>query len=310
MASSRPGNPPHVDQNTAPPALLPGKSVPKSPNTSFKKGAMMKPPINSLSGGMSVVNTNAAISNPLKLKEFIKSHTHLLPIQVQVQNDISTYDNNVQLSSSDSLYLQLLKNTDMAELNGEPDLYYIPLNSKIKFGLIYNPVDADDNVSSYMKLPTAGDIMKLRQLPLIVTALRRCDGGSPEKSVSEKEILFVKEIVKGAGMTRGRQELRVISVSGAEKFLSAQCAGEFTTDPHHMKLHLFKILSRGVELPQYMVIYPDRELRSLLPPNLSNCPVLMDSKVEKVSVLASRGDLLNEMSRKIHFVVMEFKIEY
>ena len=309
MASSKTGNPQHMDQMVTPGLPPGGKAVAKPPpSAAFKKGGMLKPPINSPSSGGGVAAANAnAVSKSLKLTDFIKSHTQLLPVHVQVQNDISMFDNSIQLTSNDNLYLQLLKTTEMVELNEEPDLYYIPLNTKIKFGLIYNPVDTDGNVSSYMKLPTAGDVMKLKQLPLILTAMRRADGGLPDKSVSEKEILFVKGIVKGTGASRGRQELHVISINGQEKFLSAQCAGEFTTDPHHMKLQLPKILSHGIELPQYVVIYPDRELRGLLPQSLSNCPVLLNSKVERVSVLVSRGDLRNEMTRKMHFVFIENK---
>ncbi len=261
----------------------------------FRKGTITKPPIGSSSGSMA--DLNATFPKSVKLSDFVESHKHLLPIKVQVLNEVAN-EGNVELSRNETLYFHLLKKTEIVVLNGEPDLYCIPWTSKIKIGLIYNPVDTSDNVSSYMKLPTAGDIMKLKQLPLVVTAMTRSDCGSPQKSVAEKEILFVKGIVRGEGTGRGKQELHVVNTNGEDKFLGTACAGNFTTDPHHMKMHLSTLLCQDIELPQYVIIYPDRELRGLLPQNLSNCPVLLASKMEEVSMLASRGDLKSEASRK------------
>ena len=245
-----------------------------------------------------MADNSISFPKSLKLAEFVADYAHLLPIKVQVLNEVTVGEGNVHITKNETLFFQLLKKTEMVVLNAETDMYLIPVNSKIKFGLIYNPIEADENVSSYMNLPTAADLMKLKQLPLIVTAMTKSDFGSPDKSVAEKEILFVKGVVRGSGGTRGRQELHVVNVDNEEKFLGAQCAGNFTTDPHHMKVHLSALFAQGVETPQYVIIYPDRELRSLLPQNLSNCPVLLASMKEEMSVVVSRGDLKSEASRK------------
>lgn len=229
--------------------------------------------------------------SPLKLIEFITDYSHLLPAQVVVQEGISSRNSDTDIAIDEEFLLHFIKRTHVIILNTENEIYSVPVSSSIRFGLIYNPIEVDENVSSYMQLPTIGDVMKLKQLPILVTATASHNCGVPEKSVVVNEILFIKGVVVNkSGGAKGKL-LHVVNASNVEKFLSPKCAGNFSTEPHHMKLHLTTLLSHDIELPQYVIVYPEHDLRAILPHNLSNCPVLLASKKEEMSIVATRGGM-------------------
>lgn len=141
-----------------------------------------------------------------------------------------------------------------------------------------------------MQLKSAGDVMKLKQLPLVVTATTSYEGGAVDRSVSEGEVLFVKgTVVKGSGITKGKQ-LQVVNFLGVEKQLSSKCTGSFSTDPRQMKLHLSALLQREIEWPQYVILYPDRELSRSLPASMVNTPVLLEELKAETSVIATSSE--------------------
>lgn len=195
-------------------------------------------------------------------------------------------DENV--CTDEILNLHFLKNLEVAVVT-EPNEnveYSIPCNSSIKFGLIYSPSPYDASASPYMLLKTAGDVMKLKQLPSVVTATQSYDGGSQNKSVSEGEILFVKGTTKAKG-----KQLTVISASGEEKQLSSKCSGSFSTDPRHTKLHPSVLLTQEIQWPQYVILYPcDREMAMGFPASMNNAPVLVACMRVETSVVATSGE--------------------
>ena len=214
-------------------------------------------------------------------------------MQVKVRDGICSENSDINVPKDEIFNLHFLKSMKVAVLNDTENVetYSVPFHSSITFGLIYNPSESDENASPYMQIRTAGEVMKLSQLPLIVTATNTYDGGSPEKSVTENEILFVKEVTRG-GMKKGNR-LHVVTTDGQDKFLSSKCAGNFSTDPRHMKLHPSVLLSQGLPLPQYVVIYGNREVRNHLPTHMVNTPILLTAMEEKTSVIATMGELSN-----------------
>ena len=236
-------------------------------------------------GGMDDVTSPLSAIN---LTDFISNYSHLLPSQVVIQEDNGSKMTNTCISKGKKLLLHFIKKTNVVMLSDDKEIYSIPVSSNIRFGLIYNPIEADNGVSSYMRLPTIGDVMKLKQLPILITAMTSHDGGLPEKSVIANEILFIKGIV---AQRMGGRQLHVVNASNTEKFLSEKCAGNFSTDPHHMKLHLSTLLLHEIELPQYVIIYPEHDLKEVLPKSMINYPLLLGSKKEEDSVVATWGEL-------------------
>lgn len=234
----------------------------------------------------------SSISRTYKLLDFLATSTHMLPAQIVVREGMCFSNSDEHMAKNEKFNLHFLKNTKIAVITDptNDELYSIPYNSSIKFGLIYTPSPDDEMATPYMKLKTVGDVMKLKTLPLVLTATAAYDGGDESKSVSDGEVLFVNGAVKGSGVTKGKQ-LHVTDLSGEEKFLSAKCAGCFSTDPRHTKLHLSKLLRREIPLPQYIIIYPEREVGRSLPQSMSNKPVILEEIKGETSVIATCGEV-------------------
>lgn len=200
---------------------------------------------------------------------------------------------NEFVSTSKTLNFHFLRNVTVATVR-DPDSqvgYSVPCNSSIKFGLIYNPSPYDESASPYMQLKTVGDIIKLKQLPTVVTATTSYNGGAPEKSVAEGEILFVKGTVKGGTITKLGKQLQMVNAFGEEKQLSSKSAGSFSTDPRHTKVHLSLLLQQDIQWPQYVVLYPtDRELTRSLPASMTNSLVELVGVKGETSVIATPGE--------------------
>lgn len=218
----------------------------------------------------------------------------LLPIQVVVREGVCVSNCDQYLAANEKFNLHFMKNVKVAILVDPTtqDMYSIPYSSSVKFGLIYNPSPDDTKASPYMQLKFVADVMKLKQPPLILTATTSYDGGASNKSVSEGEILFVKGVIKGGSVTKGKQ-LHVVNTAGEEKFLAAKCAGCFSTDPRHTKLHLCSFLPQDIQLPQFVIIYADREVVRSLPPSMSNSPVILKKVMGETSVIATCGEIGN-----------------
>ena len=227
-----------------------------------------------------------------RLYEFLCKQSHRLPVKVTVKRCSLSPDQQPRppIATGDTLSLHFLKHVHSAAIldpaAGEDDQadqrLWIPSNSSIKFGLIYNPSPDDVHATSYMQLKTAGDLMKLKQLPYVVMAT----ADSPDRAVSEGEVLFLR------GVTKGRKQLSVVNAEGKEKNLSAKCAGSFSTDPRHTRVCLSVLLSQQ-ELPlqHYVILYPmDREVSRRLPPSMNNAAMLLDSVREEVSVVAPSSE--------------------
>jgi hypothetical protein len=197
--------------------------------------------------------------------------------------------NNPFVSTGKILNLHFLRNMRVAIIcdpEGQAD-YSVPSNSSIKVGLIYQPSPYDELASNYMQLKTVADVTKLKQLPMIVRATTSYDGGSPEKSVKENEILLIKGVGKGRG-----KNLHMVNILGEEKLLSSKCSGSFSTDPRHTKVDLSVLLShQGIQWPQFVIFYPSgREITKSLPASMSNALVELRAVSSETSVIATPGE--------------------
>ena len=221
----------------------------------------------------------------------------MLPAQVVVREGSSLSNSDEYMATNESFNLHFLKSTKIAVIT-DPitnEKYSIPYSSSVKLGLIYSPSPDDENATPYMQLKTAGDVMKLKSLPLILTATTAYDGGAENKSVSESEVVFVKGIVK---VSRAKQ-LQVMGLNGEEKFLAAKCAGCFSTDPRHTKLHPSKLFLHEFPMTQFVVVYPgDKEIGRSFPQSMSNKPVVLETLKRETSVIATCGDISDIESSK------------
>ncbi len=260
------------------------ESIQKNPHEADQKGNDQSSPLSS----------TTQTSTAKKLVDFL-SHPCQLPEQVIIREGIYG-SGNLYLAKGEIFNLHFLKSVKMAVLldSSTEERYSVPYNSSILFGLVYNPSSDDSSAASYMTLKTAGDVMKLKKLPLVLTATTSYDSGSLEKSVKEAETYFVIGTSgKGNHVVKGRH-LHVKDTTGRERFLVPKCIGNFSTDPGHTKLRLSVILSQGIDLPQYVIIYGDKELRRYLPDSMLNSPILLESMKGETSVISTCGENFDE----------------
>lgn len=232
------------------------------------------------------------MSQTYKLKEFLSSCSHLIPTQIVVREGTCFSNSDQHMAKNEVFNLHFLKHTKVAVISDPTtnESFSIPFNSCVKIGIIYSPSPDDEKATPYMQLKTAGEVMKLKELPQILVATTAYDGGAESKSVSEGQVLFVEGLTKGGGMAKQKQ-LHVMDTAGKEKFLSAKCAGSFSTDPRHTKLHPSKLLLHEFPLPQYMILYPDKELGRSLPKSMANQAMVLEAVDGETSVIATCGPI-------------------
>lgn len=224
-------------------------------------------------------------ANAIRILDYISSHAHQLPAKVFVREGIP---GNRMVSTGSTLNLHFLRNVSMGTVCDPDDneiTYSVPCNSSIELGLIYNPSPYDESASPYMKLKTMADITKLKLQPLVVMATASYDGGSPDKSVIEGEVLFIK----GAA-SRGKQ-IYMVNLLGVKKHLPAKCSGYFSTDPRHTKVCLSVLIQQKIQWPQFVILYPtDREALKAIPESMSNALVELQGVRGETSVIATADE--------------------
>lgn len=222
---------------------------------------------------------------PIQLQTLLTTHLHHLPMCVEVREGLSC--TNHSLSQNERLNLHFVKLCRVVVVQDMEKRYqyYVPINSSQKFGIVYDPTNDIKSFSGYM-FPTAGDLMKAKPLPCVVLATSSFDGGSLEKSVEANELLFIRGVSKTTGLGRGRF-LKVQTLDFTEKHLSPKCMGNFSTRPEAVQMHLSTATDHYISLPQKAILYPQSEIKHLLPSSLVLDAVMLERLTNTATVIAT-----------------------
>ena len=197
-----------------------------------------------------------AANEKLSLSKFVSLYHKEFPIQVRVCKGYCGPSEATSISEGDRFNVHFVKHTKIVTVEYENgSRYYIPLNSAIPFGILYNP---DNNLSDAMKgyrFETVADLLRMSTLPVVIFARKAFQGSSAESSISASEALLVKKVVSKRLGTK--QQLKVFSLKeGKEKTLSPNCAGNFSTRPKDVCLFLPEILKHLPDIfPCKAVLY-------------------------------------------------------
>ena len=74
--------------------------------------------------------------------------------------------------------------------------YSIPLNSALRFGLLYNPDNNHKLAVMGYTFESVADIVESKHPPRIVQATKEFNTGDPISSVVPEEILMIKKVMK------------------------------------------------------------------------------------------------------------------
>lgn len=237
-------------------------------------------------------STSSSAEESMILADFISRYSGALPLAVSVQDSASVSSKRlISTAQCNSFNIHFIKHSKVVILHDEfgGESFSVPLNSSVKFGLIYDQqrATASDHARHF---ENAGDIMSLKQLPYVICATRKFDGGSEEKSVVAGEILFVRGVKKPKAIGRGKV-LKVNSINGDEKILGSKCSAGFTTSPRECQLTLTMMMANSIPFPQQVLIFGEAQVTSYLKKTMINQPVTLEKiHGESSAIMTPRFD--------------------
>ena len=234
-------------------------------------------------------------SESILLSEFISRFSSNLPTRVEVLNGLCSSSTDLSISQNEQFNLHFIKHTRVVLLKDSEGLeeLSVPLNSSVLFGLLYNPNGKEDEAKEGFRFETAASLMAMKDLPLVVCATKAYKGLTAEMSVEVDEVLLVKEITKGSksglpGVSKKAKLLKVYSIgSGREKYLAEKCAGNFSTSPKDVRLHISTMVQNDICFPQRAIMFPDTAIDRALSIGMVKYPVILERLKGETSVVAT-----------------------
>ena len=225
--------------------------------------------------------TPLPLSQEMTLEQFILEHEDYLPLQVKISKGIYGTDDESSISTGEFYNLHFMQNRDLVKVEDKYNQqeFSIPVNSPIKFSVVYNPYSNEQQAIRGFIFPRVSNILAMPSLPKVVCTTRSWNSGKLRSSVSANEILIVKEVLE-AKTSEGENErrLRVYSIRNhCEKYLDENCEGHFTTRPVRIQLHLTDIFWYIPNpLPMHVIL-------SLDPTSTATVPSYLFSRILHVS---------------------------
>ena len=226
----------------------------------------------------------------IELSDFVLKHSNLLPVSVNVIGGFCTVS-DVSIACNERLNFHFVKHSKVVVLTDSKglDQYSVPVNSPLKFGLLFNPLGNEQEAISGYYYRTAGDIIGLRALPAVVCATQNYKGHCAESSVEAGELLVIKAVKSLSFPGRGKV-LKVHSLRYGDKQLSEKCSGHFSTRPEDVKLEVSVLLQHSICLPQKALLFANEDMCSSLPPSIVKSPIVLEKIKGETSVIATSSD--------------------
>lgn len=179
------------------------------------------------------------------VKDFANTFSEKLPMQVHVSKGIYGMEDKYSLSTDDICNIHFIRHRELVRVEDKDRQLElsIPLNSAIKFGIVYNPQNNENEAMKGYLFPNVSDLLGVgcSSLPKIVCACQFHDPERPE-SQPTREIMVIKEVILPDNPDEFRK-LRVFSISALkERILDENVYGHFSTRPSFMQLYLPEIL--------------------------------------------------------------------
>ena len=288
-----------ADQNTPPPVPPRSKRM-----DSFEKRLPLLPqfaeqqphPVSSYTETASAedilpTKRKANLSEGMSLKKLVSRHSKSFPLRIHVLEGFSGHTSELTISTADEYNIHFTKHQTVVTVRASSgELYSIPINSAVQFGLLYNPEKQPKKQHIFKNV---SDIIALKTLPMVVCATVAYMGESEAASVAENEVLCIKRVHNP--MFHGRKSLEVYSLStGGKKQLPLECRGKFSTDPSLIRICLSDMLEHVSNLfPSQAMMFTGedftRSVQELSSSLFSNHVTLTETKTE-TSLVASTVD--------------------
>ena len=172
----------------------------------------------------------------ITLKEFASLYADQLPLSIVTQTGCYGTNSQLQISVGEKWHAHLTRTTEVViATNDGNEKYSIPLNSRCRLSLIYNPHNNMlESLEGYV-FKGARTLASAEPLPKVVCALTAWKKGKIALEINE--ILIVKK-------SNETNELEVFRVSNGQTiYLPYSCPTIFTTHPKLLPMYLLDIVS-------------------------------------------------------------------
>ena len=217
-----------------------------------------------------------------------------LPTKVRIVKGTLYPSGGVAITRGHDLLLHFVKHTSAYKVQA-PDgaKYTIPFNSSIRFAVLYNPTNPVKPIPKGFKFRSAGDIMKLKSIPLVVAVTKSFEGVNSKSTVREGQILLIRGIKTDSA---SGYRLMVKTINGHKKLLPPKCVAHFSTAPNLISLTVQEFIKCKIKMPQNVVLqYPTSVHRNKSLPAV----VTMLEPTKEVSVIASCPTLNDTPNTKL-----------
>ena len=192
----------------------------------------------------------------LTLLELAQKPPSIFPVQVELINGYCSQTSKFSLMAEQRLNIHFVKHTDVITVRDAMGVeYLVPLNSAVKFGILFDAESEAMPQTSSQTYAKVGDILALSKVPRVICA---------QRDVVKKRKVYVAKgqicIVKGVG----RSTLRCFSLPQYEDIeLGEDFKGHFTADAEKTKLYLSDIVQHLPNaFPCMAKIYPNHQITS------------------------------------------------
>lgn len=200
----------------------------------------------------------------INLQQFASEYAHQLPQQIQVIKGVYGVDEESTISCEDKYCVHFVLHREVVRVEDRhsSEIFSIPLNSSIKFGLLYDPNKSEKEALRGFVFPKVADILKKGQnnFPLVVCTMRDCESTSTDTCLRKGEVLLLRNAIT----TDSGHKLNVFSFSNhMEKCIDENTSGHFSTKPFYVRLYLTDILRHEEirkSIPAAVVPFPKSQV--------------------------------------------------
>ena len=204
--------------------------------------------------------SNGQIEKADTIHSLIEKYNRHVPLRIRVLQGYCSDTADVNISTGDLYDVQKVKATKVVTIRDQDGMTYrVPLESTMKFGLVFNlSSNYDEGLCGYT-FRTVSDLTSLAVLPRVVCTLKAFEGNDARSSVQENEILVIKQALKS--LFRGKRGIKVYSLlMKTEKVLPEDCDVGFSTNPSLVRLHLSDFIEHiSNPFPAHAVMYPSTD---------------------------------------------------
>ena len=240
------------------------------------------------------------------VEEFAHMFSDHLPMQVYVSKGVYGMEDKYSLSTEDVCNIHFARQRESVRVEeDERQLKLsVPINSAIKFAIVYNPQNNSNEAMKGYLFPNVSDLLSLGygSLPKIVCACQFHDLEHP-KAEPGQEIMVIKDVVLPDDPNESRK-LRVFSISSLkERLLDESVYGHFSTRPSFMQMYLpdlLKYIPNPIPSQVAMFRNPMKNVAPGVPSSMFRTVMNMTRKQTSMILLAT--NILDQVGVHHYFI--------